>query len=106
VKIFFETLDEELNKVNRFYRKQESELLERGETLNKHLQILLEINKIFNRCRRKNSSYSSTNSGNSPLWTSSPDRSSNFSGKHFFFKLIITCLSIWLNLFAYNLFTF
>ncbi|KAL5702369.1 Acid phosphatase pho1 [Ranunculus cassubicifolius] len=54
VKEFFEKLDEELNKVNQFYRVKESEFLERGETLNKQLQILLDLKQIMSERRRKN----------------------------------------------------
>lgn len=54
VKGFFEKLDQELNKVNQFYRLKEREFLDRGETLNKQLQILLDLKQIMNDCRRKN----------------------------------------------------
>ncbi|CAL5413612.1 unnamed protein product [Camellia sinensis] len=53
VKIFFEGLDEELNKVNQFYKTRESEFLERGEILNKQLQILLDLKRILSDRRRK-----------------------------------------------------
>ncbi|PIA36307.1 hypothetical protein AQUCO_03400302v1 [Aquilegia coerulea] len=58
VKEFFEILDEELNKVNQFYRVKESEFLERGETLNKQLEILLDLKQIINDRRRKNNQQS------------------------------------------------
>ncbi|KAF8392158.1 hypothetical protein HHK36_022500 [Tetracentron sinense] len=48
VKEFFEKLDEELNKVNQFYKTKESEFIERGEILNKQLQILLELKQVLN----------------------------------------------------------
>ncbi|KAG8481014.1 hypothetical protein CXB51_025702 [Gossypium anomalum] len=69
-----ERLDEELNKVNQFYKTKESEFLERGEILNKQLQILLDLKQIVgDRQRRRKSnagglihrssaSFSSTNS--------------------------------------------
>ncbi|XP_052191603.1 phosphate transporter PHO1 [Diospyros lotus] len=53
VKAFFEKLDEELNKVNQFYTTKESEFLERGEKLNKQLQILLDLKKVLSDRRRK-----------------------------------------------------
>ncbi|GMP77534.1 hypothetical protein CsSME_00033787 [Camellia sinensis var. sinensis] len=53
VKIFFEGLDAELNKVNQFYKTRESEFLERGEILNKQLQILLDLKRILSDRRRK-----------------------------------------------------
>ncbi|KAK7278436.1 hypothetical protein RJT34_23464 [Clitoria ternatea] len=62
VRMFFMRLDEELNKVNQFYRRQESEFLERGETLNKQLQILLELKQIITDRRRKTSKSSFPNS--------------------------------------------
>ncbi|XP_012456872.2 phosphate transporter PHO1 [Gossypium raimondii] len=74
VRLFFERLDEELNKVNQFYKTKESEFLERGEILNKQLQILLDLKQIVgDRLRRRKSnaggllhrssaSFSSTNS--------------------------------------------
>lgn len=53
MRAFFERLDVELNKVNQFYKTQESEFLERGEILNKQLQILLELKQILIDRRRK-----------------------------------------------------
>ncbi|KAF8401951.1 hypothetical protein HHK36_012902 [Tetracentron sinense] len=53
VKLFFERLDEELYKVDQFYQTRESEFLERGEILNKQLQILLQLKQILNDRRRK-----------------------------------------------------
>ncbi|KAL7591440.1 phosphate transporter PHO1 [Lactuca sativa] len=54
VKVFFEKLDEELEKVNQFYTNKESEFLERGEMLNKQLQILLDLQQVLGS-RRKSS---------------------------------------------------
>ncbi|KAG9155037.1 hypothetical protein Leryth_026577 [Lithospermum erythrorhizon] len=56
VKVFFETLDMELNKVNQFYKAKEAEFLERGEALNKQLQILHQLKQILSDRRRKNRS--------------------------------------------------
>ncbi|CAL0316711.1 unnamed protein product [Lupinus luteus] len=55
VRVFFVRLDEELNKVNQFYKKQESEFGERGESLNKQLQILHDMKHIISERRLKNS---------------------------------------------------
>ncbi|KAG5554259.1 hypothetical protein RHGRI_011952 [Rhododendron griersonianum] len=55
VKQFFESLDEELNKVNQFYKTREAEFLERGEQLNKQLQTLNERKQILSDRRRKKS---------------------------------------------------
>lgn len=84
---FFERLDEELNKVNQFYKTQESEFLERGDILNNQLQILLDLKRILNDRRWKNSPGKTTNSGSVPSsWSSSP-RSSDYSGKFLFIYL-------------------
>ncbi|KAF0904507.1 hypothetical protein E2562_035066, partial [Oryza meyeriana var. granulata] len=40
---FFARLDEQLNKVNRFYERKEEEFVERGESLRRQLQILAEL---------------------------------------------------------------
>ncbi|CAN4120562.1 unnamed protein product [Withania somnifera] len=53
VRLFFEMLDEELKNVNDFYKIKESEFLERGDILNKQLQILLDLKQILNDRRRK-----------------------------------------------------
>ncbi|XP_011073562.1 phosphate transporter PHO1 [Sesamum indicum] len=54
VKVFFEMLDDELNKVNQFYKTKEGEFLERGELLNKQLQILVDLKRLLTDRRRKN----------------------------------------------------
>ncbi|KAL5199335.1 hypothetical protein ABZP36_020538 [Zizania latifolia] len=41
--VFFARLDEQLNKVNRFYERKEAEFVERGESLRRQLQILVEL---------------------------------------------------------------
>ncbi|KAL4271660.1 hypothetical protein GQ457_13G026130 [Hibiscus cannabinus] len=73
VRPFFERLDEELNKVNQFYKSKESEFLERGETLNKQLQILKDLKQILDGDRRRSSDI---------LSHSSPTYDSDFSGLH------------------------
>ena len=75
MRVFFANLDEELNKVNQFYEKQEREILERGELLNKQLKILLDIKQILSDRRRKNSP---TNLG---IYPHSPMRGSDYSGQ-------------------------
>ncbi|TKY51900.1 Phosphate transporter PHO1 [Spatholobus suberectus] len=77
VRVFFMSLDEELNKVNQFYRRQESEFLEREEILNKQLQILLDLKQIISDRRRKNSPSKAYNTGMSPQY--SPTRDSDYS---------------------------
>ncbi|KAK0606770.1 hypothetical protein LWI29_004211 [Acer saccharum] len=73
IRVFFESLDDELNKVNQFYKTKESEFLERGENLNKQLQILVDLKQILSDRRRK------PNSGIlSRSWSSSA-RNSDFS---------------------------
>ncbi|KAK4770423.1 hypothetical protein SAY87_030955 [Trapa incisa] len=80
VKAFFNTLDEELRKVKEFYKLRESELLERGEALNKQLQILLDLKQILIDRRKKSSSLRSLgSSGGSPSPWPSSGRNSDFS---------------------------
>ncbi|KAH7691579.1 putative small molecule transporter domain-containing protein [Dioscorea alata] len=47
VREFFEKLEEELEKVNNFYASKEAEFCERGEMLNKQLQILIGLKEII-----------------------------------------------------------
>ncbi|XP_015949415.1 phosphate transporter PHO1 [Arachis duranensis] len=76
VHVFFASLDEELNKVNQFYKKQEIEFLERGEMLNKQLQIMLDLNQLLIEKRCKNPSPKAFNAG---IFPHSPTRNSYFS---------------------------
>lgn len=46
-KELFACLDQQLNKVNQFYRTKEKEFLERGESLKKQMDILLELKFAF-----------------------------------------------------------
>ncbi|KAJ0638669.1 putative SPX domain-containing protein [Helianthus annuus] len=55
---FFALLDQQLNKVNEFYRKKEKEFLERGECLEKQLHILVEL-KTALKDQHKNKASSS-----------------------------------------------
>lgn len=80
VKEFFVRLDEQLNKVNQFYRTKEAEFLERGEILNKQLHILLDLKRVLHERHRK--LYSSKSGyGTSPPGSMSPSlRGSEFTG--------------------------
>ncbi|KAM6544505.1 hypothetical protein CsatB_025241 [Cannabis sativa] len=80
VKTFFEKLDEELNKVNQFYVTKEDEFAERGDILNKQLQILVDLKLILKDRRRKNlSGPAKLGSANPPSsWSSSP-RTSDYT---------------------------
>lgn len=53
VRVFFERLDGELNKVNQFYKRQEKEFLERGEILHRQLQILLDLKHLLSADRNR-----------------------------------------------------
>ncbi|XP_023527424.1 phosphate transporter PHO1-like isoform X1 [Cucurbita pepo subsp. pepo] len=73
VKIFFETLNEELEKVNEFYGSRESEFMERGDSLREQLGILLEFKRILEDRRRKispSASFSRSSSTFSPRHSS------------------------------------
>ncbi|PKU87208.1 Phosphate transporter PHO1 [Dendrobium catenatum] len=52
-KSFFNKLEKELEKVNKFYETKEREFCERGEALNKQLQILLDLKKILDEHFRR-----------------------------------------------------
>lgn len=77
VKLYFATLDDELNKVNQFHRTKESEFVERGEILNKQLQSLLDLKQVLSDRRRKNNS----GAGSFSQSNSSSARNSDYSGK-------------------------
>lgn len=70
IKDFFDILDGEFNKVNQFYITQEREFLERGESLKKQLQILVDWKQSLDESRRKCL----------PAKSNSSMRSSDFSG--------------------------
>ncbi|GFQ01371.1 phosphate transporter pho1 homolog 1 [Phtheirospermum japonicum] len=46
---FFACLDHQLNKVNQFYRTKELEFIERGESLKKQMEILIELKTALNQ---------------------------------------------------------
>ncbi|KAH7516613.1 hypothetical protein FEM48_Zijuj10G0153600 [Ziziphus jujuba var. spinosa] len=50
-KEFFACLDFQLNKVNQFYKTKEKEFLDRGESLKKQLEILIEVKTAFKQQR-------------------------------------------------------
>ncbi|KAL6543746.1 Phosphate transporter PHO1 1 [Orobanche gracilis] len=58
---FFTCLDNQLNKVNQFYRTKEKEFLERGESLKKQMDILIEL-KMEIKQRRLDKGLSSQDS--------------------------------------------
>ncbi|CAN6462051.1 unnamed protein product [Victoria cruziana] len=71
VKEFFVQLDQQLNKVNQFYTAKEAEFLERGELLNKQLDILLDLKRVLHERHRKMCS-SKSDYGMSPPSSMSP----------------------------------
>lgn len=60
--LFFVKLDEELKKVNEFYKMKESEFVERGEILNNQLKVLFDLKQVLNNRRKKDFSLSSPSS--------------------------------------------
>ncbi|KAJ3694343.1 hypothetical protein LUZ60_009823 [Juncus effusus] len=52
-KEFFSLLDHQLNKVNQFYKRKETEFLERGESLQKQMGILVELKTALKQQREK-----------------------------------------------------
>ncbi|XP_019180710.1 PREDICTED: phosphate transporter PHO1 [Ipomoea nil] len=78
VNVFFENLDEELKKVNEFYKAKESEFLERGEILSKQLQILLDLKQVLHDRRRKTLGRSRSASGFFSRSNSSSRRNSDY----------------------------
>ncbi|KAI6693589.1 hypothetical protein NL676_021299 [Syzygium grande] len=80
VRVFFEALDEELNKVNQFYESRKREFLDRGVKLEKQLQILQDLKRILSERRRRSSSSLTANGNNEgSLSRSSSGRDSDFS---------------------------
>lgn len=55
-KEFFACLDHQLNKVNQFYKAKENEFLERGESLKKQMEILIELKARLKQQRAQSSS--------------------------------------------------
>lgn len=50
---FFSQLDHQLNKVNLFYKTKETEFMDRGETLKKQMQILIELRTALKKQRKQ-----------------------------------------------------
>lgn len=88
MRAFFKRLDEELNKVNQFYSTKESEFLERGDILNKQLEILVDLKRILGDWQRK------PTNGILPRSRSSSARNSDFSGQFAHLKLPKSALFI------------
>ncbi|XP_058768273.1 phosphate transporter PHO1 homolog 1 [Vicia villosa] len=76
-KEFFACLDQNLNKVNKFYRTKEKEFLDRGESLKKQMDILIELKSAFMEKKNKGSSsqYSKEEESVSCTFSSSEDDS-------------------------------
>ncbi|KAL5723498.1 Phosphate transporter PHO1 1 [Ranunculus cassubicifolius] len=55
-KEFFSLLDHELNKVNQFYKTKEAEFMNRGESLKKQMEILIELRTTLKKQRKQTSS--------------------------------------------------
>ncbi|KAJ1412018.1 SPX domain, partial [Sesbania bispinosa] len=55
-KEFFACLDQQLNKVNNFYRTKEKEFMERGDSLKKQMDILLKLKSAFKEQQSKGGS--------------------------------------------------
>ncbi|XP_021910563.1 phosphate transporter PHO1 homolog 1 [Carica papaya] len=55
-KEFFACLDMQLNKVNQFYKTKETEFMERGESLKKQMEILLELKNAIKQQHCKGAS--------------------------------------------------
>lgn len=53
VKNFFEKLEKELEKVNRFYEAKEADFIERGDVLEKQLRILIDLKRILHDRRQR-----------------------------------------------------
>ncbi|XP_042061106.1 phosphate transporter PHO1-like [Salvia splendens] len=79
VRLFFEILDDELKKVNEFYTEKESEFLERGELLNKQLEILLNLKRVLSHRRHWKTPPPKTATGDSAHDSPSWQQSSDFS---------------------------
>ncbi|KAF5191258.1 Phosphate transporter pho1-like protein [Thalictrum thalictroides] len=53
-KDFFVQLDHQLNKVNQFYKTKEMEFIDRGESLKKQMEILIELRTALKKQRKQN----------------------------------------------------
>ncbi|KAL7110493.1 hypothetical protein ACP275_05G029200 [Erythranthe tilingii] len=73
---FFACLDLQLNKVNQFYRNKEKEFLDRGESLKKQMDILVELKTSLNQKRAKGTSSNDSKEEDSISGTISCDEES------------------------------
>ncbi|GAB2217751.1 hypothetical protein Drorol1_Dr00000962 [Drosera rotundifolia] len=80
VKRFFERLDEELEKVNDFYKIKENEFCERGEVLVKQLDILFQLKKILGQQRRGHQRRNFSGKPCESLCSTPSSRNSDYSG--------------------------
>lgn len=62
-KEFFRCLDVQLNKVNQFYRMKEKEFSERGESLKRQMEILIELKNALNQQHTKEEDDDESSSG-------------------------------------------
>jgi SPX domain protein involved in polyphosphate accumulation len=51
-KSFFKKLDEQLNKVNQFYQKKEKDFVAHADVLEKQMQALVEMSRVFSEQQR------------------------------------------------------
>ncbi|KAJ4961915.1 hypothetical protein NE237_021825 [Protea cynaroides] len=73
---FFARLDHQLNKVNQFYKTKEKEFMERGESLKKQIDILIELKTALKQQKGKGSSSQDTKEDPSISCTISCDEDS------------------------------
>lgn len=91
MKEFFEKLDEELEKVNNFYKAKEAEFCERAEILYKQLQILIDLKAILDEHRRRLRRHQQRLSADNSELFARLSSSSSFSGAQSLSKFIV-CL--------------
>lgn len=93
VQVFFAKLDGELNKINQFYKKQETEFIERGEMLSKQLNILLDLKQILSDRHKKNPSLKPSNTG---VFPHPPGQGSNYSRHFFIYSFLVKYKISWI----------
>lgn len=77
-KEFFSCLDFQLNKVNQFYKTKESEFMERGDSLKKQLEILIDLKSAIQHRRQTGDIAPDSKEDSSISYTISCGKSSNF----------------------------
>lgn len=75
---FFGCLDLQLNKVNQFFRTKEKEFLERGESLKKQMEILIELKTALKQKLAKGPSSQDSKEDDSIAGTISCGNETNF----------------------------